>query len=43
MIFKEESIQLSVPVLESKRVYCVRGKGVDKETILHMAEGMDIR
>ena len=43
MVFKEESIQLSVPVLESKRVYCVRGKGVDKETILHMAEGMDIR
>ena len=43
MVFKEESIQLTVPVLESKRVYCVRGKEVDKGTILQMAEGMDIR
>ena len=41
--FKKKNIQLAVPVIESKRVYCVRGKGVDSATVLQMAESMDIR
>ena len=43
MVFKEESIHLSVPVLESRRVYFVRGEGVNSSTVMQMAESMDIR
>lgn len=43
MFFKEERIQLIVPVLESKRIYCVRGEGVDKMTVFYVTESIDIR
>lgn len=43
VVFKEKSIQMSVPVLGSKRIYCVRSEGVDKMTVFYVTESIDIR
>ena len=43
MVFKKDAVRLTIPVIKSERVYYVLSEGVDGNTVLHVAESMDIR
>lgn len=43
MVFKKDAIRLTIPAIENKRVYYIHSEGVDGNTVLLVAESMDIR
>lgn len=43
MIFKNDDIEIICPVVESMRVYHIRGENVDSDTVLRVAESMSIQ
>ena len=43
MDFKKDAIRLTIPVMESKRVYYIQSEGVDGNAVLRVAESMTIR